>query len=117
MAKQTIIKIPEYRAKSRNQTVTAHWTKYKKARDEVKQLVSFYCKNRSQIDIARVTITAFFKGKRSIDTSNIDDKIWIDALMDIGILKNDTPIENPEVVKKTFINCGFDAVEIKIEEI
>lgn len=115
--KQIEITIPNYRAYSRNKTLTAHWTVYRRYRDEVKSLVSYYCKKPFKIEPAEVTIRAFYRGVRSVDTSNIDDKIFIDALMDIGVLTNDTPQENPRVVKEAYINCGFDRVEVIVKPV
>jgi Holliday junction resolvase RusA-like endonuclease len=86
-------------------------------RKEVSSLVFSYAKKRFEINPARVSISAFYKGKRCIDTSNIDDKIFVDALMDVGILKDDTPLENPEVVKRAYSQVGEDYVVITIEEL
>lgn len=86
---------------------------------EVAQLVGAYTnyKRFYPISPARVTITAYFKGLKSIDTSNIDDKLYIDVLQEVGLLKDDNPAENPEVVKRAFVSCGFDRVEIEVTQL
>lgn len=114
--KTLLITIPNYRAKSRNQTNKKHWTNYHRHRTEVMELVRVYCKKPRTFECAKVTISAFYKGKRSIDPSNLDDKIFIDSLMRVGILKDDTIQENPVVVKQGFRECGFDKVVIKVED-
>lgn len=43
----------------------------------------------NQVDIL---ITAYAgRGQRAIDADNIEAKSWIDGLVDVGILKNDSP--------------------------
>jgi len=110
------ITIPNYRAKSRNKTITSHWRVYQKYRDEIAELIFAYSKDRSVIFPAKVTITAYFKGKRAIDTSNIDDKLILDGLMAVKILKNDTCIENPEIVKRVISDSGKDELVILVEK-
>lgn len=96
------IVIPNYRARSRNHTTRKHWTVYRDHLDEATEFVRTYAPSRSVLSPARVVITAVFKS-RPIDTSNIDDKIIVDALMKVGILKDDKPSENPEVVKRSML--------------
>lgn len=110
------ITIPNYRAKSRNKTITSHWRVYQKYRDEIAELIFAYSKGRLVIFPARVTMTAYFKGKRAIDTSNLDDKLILDGLMRSGILKNDTCIDNPEVIKRVIAESGKDELEIVVEK-
>ena len=111
---KNVITIPDYRAKSRNRTVTAHWRTYQKYRDEIADLIQAYAKNREDISFATVIIEAYYKGKRSIDTSNLDDKMIVDGLMKVGILKNDTALEDPEVIKRVYPSSGHDSLVISI---
>lgn len=112
------IEIPNYRAKSRNQTITAHWRVYQKIRDEVNELmVATIGKRHKPIQPARITISAHYRGKRAIDTSNLDAKLWVDSIMHCGLLEDDTPDKNPEVILRSFQECGFDKVVIEIEKI
>ena len=111
------ILIPNYRARSRNKTITSHWRNYQLHRDEAAALIMTYAKDRRPVFPARVTITGFFKGKRGIDTSNLDDKLIVDGLMRAGILENDTADHNPEVVKRIVLDSGKDELLIEVEKI
>lgn len=106
--------IPNYRAQSRNKTNKKHWTVYVKERREVAAFIMAYCTDRKPISPASVRIDAYYKAGRAVDTSNLDDKIIVDALMDIGILPDDTCVENPEVIKHCFKNTGEDKLVITI---
>ena len=108
--------IPNYRAKSRNKTITSHWRVYQKYRDEIAELIFAYSKDRSVIFPAKVTITAYFKGKRAIDTSNLDAKTILDGLMGSGILEDDTCIHNPEVILRVIAESGKDELVILVEK-
>lgn len=110
------ITIPDYRTPSRNKTATSHWRTYQKYRNEMADLVTAYASEKYTISPATVTIEAYYKGRRSVDTSNIDDKMIVDALMLNGILKNDTCIENPEVIKKAYALTGEDKLVITVQE-
>lgn len=116
--KAVTITLPDYRAKSRNKTITSHWRTYQKYRDEASEMVAAYTnyKKFRPIEPAQVTISAFYKGKVGVDTSNIDDKLFVDALMHIGLLTNDTAKENPIVIKKAFLSYGENKVEIMVEK-
>lgn len=111
-----IIIIPNYRAKSRNKTITSHWRNYSNARDEVVGYVKKYSSKIEVIEPAAVTIEAYYRGKIAVDTSNIDDKLFIDALQVIGVLTNDTPLQNPVVIKKAYLATGEDKVIIRVEK-
>jgi Holliday junction resolvase RusA-like endonuclease len=106
------ILIPDYRTKSRNKTITSHWRTYQKYRDEIAQLMMVYCKRKKEVTPAQVEITAYFRDKRTIDTSNIDDKLIIDGLMKLGILPDDTPEHNPVVIKRAVPDTGKDELKI-----
>ena len=111
------ITIPNYHCASRNQTNKGHWTKYVSAKDEVTSLISLYGRIKKTIDVpVLVVITAYFKKERHIDSTNIDDKIYVDALRYAGILKDDNYYYNPVVAKRVLINQGEDKVEIEIIE-
>lgn len=110
------IKIKDYKAKSRNMTATKHWTSYKRHRDELSLLIRSNSKRKMFDKPVVVIIKAYYKGKRHVDTSNIDDKIIIDGLMDAGILKDDRAYENPKVVKECYPESGKDKLEIIIKE-
>ncbi|MFO8068448.1 MAG: hypothetical protein R6U02_00390 [Alkalibacterium sp.] len=110
------IVIPDYRAKSRNKTAYRHWRTYQKYRDEIAELIMFYAKDKTEIDPARVTLEAYFKGRRVIDTSNLDDKLAVDGLMKAGILKDDTPFENPEIIKRVYPETGENKLVIMVEQ-
>lgn len=107
------ITIPNYRAKSRNQTITAHWRTYQKFRDEIANFMWGYAGSRRALpkNIA-VYIRAYYAQNRAIDASNIDDKMFIDALMKIGLLTDDDPEHNPLVIKETKINTKQNKVEV-----
>ena len=113
------ITLPDYRAQSRNKTAFAHWRSYQKFRNEVCELVAGYTgyKKHKAIENAEVTISAYYKGKRSVDTSNIDDKIFVDALMHIGVLKDDDPLNNPRVIKQAFQETGENKVIITVRSL
>lgn len=112
--------IPNYRTKSRNQTTRKHWIHYRQQLAEMTALVRFSAsledrtRTPKYISPARVIIEAKFKGARGVDTSNIDDKIIIDALMEAGFLLDDDPSRNPEVVKRSQINTGVDELIISV---
>lgn len=118
------ITIPNYRAEGRNSTTKKHYRYYMQARDEVYELMRAYVSQddlrqlakRGNGDIwpARVTITAYYKGKRHVDTSNLDDKIFVDGLMHVGIIKDDDAYHNPEVTKRVIPEAGKDEVEVDI---
>lgn len=113
-----IITIPKYRCPSRNKTVTSHWRTYQRYRDEIAELIKAYKPRGPQQPFTRavvVTITAFFKGKRHIDVSNIDDKLIIDGLMHAGIIEDDDAYHNRRVIKEVCLECGEDALTIEIE--
>jgi Holliday junction resolvase RusA-like endonuclease len=107
------IVIPNYRARSRNKTITSHWRTYQKERDEIASLIRAYA-SRKTFSCASVTIEAYYKGKRSIDCSNIDDKLILDGLMHAGILEDDDATHNPEIIKKVYINSGKDELHIEV---
>lgn len=111
------ITIPDYRTPSRNKTITSHWRTYQKYRDEMSDLIQAYATDRHEICPATVTIEAYYKGKRSVDTSNIDDKMIVDALMHVGILKDDTAYENPKVVKRVYPESKKNELVITVEAI
>lgn len=110
------IVIPDYRAKSRNKTITSHWRTYQKYRDEVSEFMAVYANEIESINPARVTIEAYYKGKRCVDTSNIDDKLFVDGLQNLGILEDDTPYENPEVIKRAYPEAGENKVIIYVHQ-
>lgn len=109
--------IPNYRAQSRNGTITSHWRVYERERDAIALLIRYHATDRTQLLAANVTINAYFKGKRAIDTSNIDDKFILDGLMKAGILPDDSPSFNPMVIKRSIANSGKDELEIILESI
>lgn len=109
------IVIPNYRTKGRNSTATKHWRVYQEHRDIIAGLIRKYCTDKSVIPCAQVTIVAYFKGKRALDTSNIDDKFVLDGLMHAGVLEDDAPAFNPEVVKRSVPNSGKDELHIIVE--
>ena len=111
---KTTITIPDFRAPSRNKTVTAHWRAYQQQRDDLCGLIRAYVKGAGVICPACVTIEAYYKGKVGVDTSNIDDKIIVDGLMHAGILENDTAKENPEVVKRAYLETGKNELVITV---
>jgi hypothetical protein len=108
--------IPDYRTASRNKTATAHWRKYQEQKKYIADLIAAYAKNNKPITPARVIIEAYYEKTRSIDTSNIDDKIIVDGLMKIGVLPDDDALHNPEVIKRCFINTGKNELRIIIEQ-
>lgn len=108
------ITIPDFRAPSRNTTNRKHWSAYSSQLKEIASLIGGYATDRKLISPAKVVITASYATKKSVDVSNIDDKIVVDALMTIGILKNDNPIENPEVVKRVLINTGKNELVVDV---
>ena len=79
-------------------------------------LIQAYATKRLQVSPAEVTIEAYYKGRRSVDTSNIDDKMIVDALMKVGILKDDTAYENPTVTKRVFPESKKDELVILVIE-
>lgn len=109
------IVIDNYRAKSRNQTITSHWRNYQKHRDELASLMNPYIKREMFKTPVTVTIEVYYKGKRHVDTSNIDDKIIVDGLMKCGVIKNDTAYENPEVIKRCYPESGEDKLVVTVE--
>lgn len=111
------ITIPNFKTPSRNKTATAHWTKYYRQKEEIAVFITSYAPRKKIISPSKVTIKAYFKGKRSIDTSNIDDKVIIDGLMRAGFLKDDCIEENPIVIKMAFNNSGEEKLVIEIEKI
>lgn len=113
-----IITIPDYRAASRNSTNKKHWTKYYEQKQEVIALVRYSMKEKPYIiSPAIVTIEAYYSGKRHVDTSNLDDKLYVDVLQDIGVLKDDTAFENPRVIKEVYPLSGKDELVISIERV
>lgn len=76
-----------------------------------------YCDQRHVIYPAQITIQAFYKGKRGVDTSNLDDKIIVDAVMNIGIIEDDTARENPRVIKEVFLEAEENKLVITIEKV
>lgn len=111
------ILIPNYRARSRNGTITSHWRIYQRERDNMAILIRYHATDRIMIQAANVIINAYFKANRCIDTSNIDDKFILDGLMKAGILQDDSPKFNPTVTKSSIPNSGKDELEIIIEPI
>jgi hypothetical protein len=65
----------------------------------------------------KVTIKASFKTRSHIDASNIDDKIYVDALRYAKIIPDDNWDWNPIVCKEVCINTGRDQVEIMVDPI
>lgn len=110
------IVIPDYRAKSRNKTITSHWRTYQKYRDEIAEFMLAYAKRDElyEMDNATVEIEAFFKGKRTIDVSNLDDKLIVDGLQKLGVLPDDTPEFNKTVVKTVVPESGKDELVIMV---
>jgi len=111
-----IIVIPNYRTPSRNKTVTSHWRNYMRYRDELAELITAYCQDRRLFKCAKVTIAAYYTGKRRRDVSNIDDKMVLDALMKIGVLEDDDTKHNPQITKIAYIDCLTDELHIIVEE-
>lgn len=109
------ITIPNYRARSRNKTATAHWRVYQLHRNEIAELIGTYTPSRECISPAVVTIEAFYM-QRPVDTTNVDDKIVVDGLMRAGILIDDKPQENPIVIKKCFVDAEEDKLVITVEK-
>lgn len=107
--------IPQYRAMSRNMTNKRHWTHYVRQLKEVTELVSAY-NHRANVFTKPVVIEieAYYKGKRHVDTSNLDDKIIVDAIMKVGLIKDDTAYENPRVIKSVYPESGEDKLVITI---
>lgn len=65
----------------------------------------------------KITITAYFKGKRHIDTSNIDDKTYVDALIHAKVIEDDNAYHNPVVIKEVCTDMTEDKLLIRIEEV
>lgn len=114
---KTTIIIPDFRTPSRNMTATKHWRAYQQQRDDLCGLIRAYMRGEGVIYPACVTIEAYYKGKRGVDTSNLDDKIIVDGLMHAGILENDTAIENPKVIKQVYLETGKDELVITVGQI
>jgi Holliday junction resolvase RusA-like endonuclease len=108
------ILIPNYKTMSRNKTITSHWRTYQKYRNEIAQLIRVYTPRFEPMTNTTIEIIAYFKGKRAIDTSNIDDKIIIDGLMKVGIIKDDTPEYNHTVIKICEPLTGKDELLIRV---
>lgn len=114
------ITIPDFKTPSRNKTATKHWRKYQAARNEMASLIINYkpvIQDMNTVNVPLVVdITAVYKSKRSIDVSNIDDKIIVDGLMKAGILEDDSPRFNPAVIKRVKVGRGIDQLVIKVYE-
>lgn len=111
------ITIDNYRGKSRNQTNKKHWTKYYQHKQELEELIAAKTgfKQLKPIEPAKVIIEAHYRAKRAVDVSNLDDKIIIDCLMSIGLLRDDNPDCNPEVIKRSLRSTGKDQLVIMVE--
>lgn len=110
------IVIPNYRAPSRNKTITSHWRNYQRYRNEISEFVCCYLPEKKIITPARVIIEAHYKN-RSIDVSNIDDKLVIDGLMAAGVLPDDNFKHNPEVIKRVFNKSEDNKLVITVTKI
>ena len=112
------ITIPDYLVHSRNKTATAHWRRYQEEKHDVADLVRCYAGRVKLFEKPVViTITAFFKGAKNVDPSNIDDKVYVDAVMRAGIIVDDNTNCNPTVIKHGVLNAEENRVEIEINEI
>lgn len=112
------ITIPDYIVHSRNKTATTYWRVYQAEKHTTAALVRSYMKRcKTFVKPVQITITAYFKGIKSVDVSNIDDKIYVDAIMNAGIIIDDKVSCNPVVIKKGILNAGEDKVEIEINEL
>lgn len=115
---EVILRIPDHRALSRNQIDRMHWSQYRLAKQDHVILVKSATQKRTPFkNPVSITIEAYYKGKVHVDTSNIDDKFWVDALMHVDILSDDNAICNPEVIKRSHYEAGKDEVVIKIRQI
>jgi hypothetical protein len=113
-----VIEIPNYRAVSRNKTNKKHWSYYFKEKEAIRQFIMIY--NKEEIrpySNAKMTIKAYFKGKRHIDVFNIDDKIYSDILMEMGFFKDDNAYYIPVVEKYVYPESGEDKLQLLISEI
>ena len=98
-------------------TSRKHWTKYHAMKQEIFSLMMYGASNIEKIEPAEITIKAYYKGKRAVDTSNIDDKIIVDAIMHMGIISDDTPDKNPVVIKKAYRETGEDKLVVEVKKI
>ena len=113
-----IIEIPNYRAVSRNKTNKKHWSYYFKEKEAIKQFIMIF--NKEEIKTysnAKVVIKAYYKGKRHIDVSNLDDKAYIDILMEMGFFKDDNAYYIPVVEKYVYPESGEDKLVLSVESI
>lgn len=111
-----VITINDYRAKSRNQTTRQHWIHYRNQKIAFVSLLMTSLPDSLSLFTkpATVSISAYYKGKRHVDTSNLDDKIIVDGLIEVGILKDDRAFENPRVIKTVYPESGVDKVVIEV---
>ena len=110
------IKIPNCRGRSRNETNYSHWRFYQGVKAELGQFIRAYAKRpkypfRTPVNIK---VTAYYKGKRGVDASNIDLKIYCDVLQELGIIEDDDPKHNPSVCAESITETGKDEVVIEI---
>ena len=101
---QVIIKIPNYRAPSRNETTRKHWAYYKQQRQEMSEMVLAALRGKRKPTPGRkyISIIAAYKNK-PVDPSNLDDKIICDCLIDCGVLADDSLKEISRVEKRVIL--------------
>ena len=117
--RKEVLTIPVHRSRSRNHTATKHWTKYYEMKTEIEMLIRSV-RPRHFVIFERpvhITMIASFEKRSHIDASNIDDKIYVDAMRYAKVIKDDNFDYNPIVTKEVRINTGEDKVEIIIEEL
>lgn len=96
----------------------SHWRERKRDADRIHWLVIAALDGRPAriVKPVEIVITAYFKG-RQFDPCNVPAKIYIDGLVQAGLLVNDTPRYVDSVTTRSRKDKDRPRVEIVIREI
>lgn len=96
-----------------------HWSVRSKLAKEVHWQVFAACREQKikPVKVCKLIITAFFKGKRKHDNSNICEKLLEDGLVAAGIISDDNSDVVTQITKRIVKNSNQDKIEIVIEEV
>ena len=102
---------------SMNEMKNNHWTKFKPKADKVKNESEKVIQAAKLPIFSQVEITAFFNGRQDLDNIMATQKFWIDSLVKLGHLKNDTKKYYPESSQKFASHLPKGTIIFQIKEL
>ena len=75
---------------SLNDVKSFGWQKYKKLKDKIQLEMLVICKNAYLPKMQRIELVVKYRSRHDVDNLSYNSKIFVDTLVKLGKLKNDT---------------------------